>query len=50
MKSAVVDKATLVMYIILFLAAVFFNFSPVISVVAAGICGNLLCRWGVRGK
>ena len=21
-----------------------------IKVVAAGICGNLLCRWGVRGK
>ena len=49
-KSAVVDKATLAMYIALFLAAVFFDFSPVLSVIAAGILGNLLAKWGVRGK
>ena len=49
-KSAVVDKATLVMYIVLFLAAVFFDFSPVLSVIVAGVLGNLLATWGVRGK
>ena len=49
-KSAVVDKATLVMYIVLFLAAVFFDFSPVLSVIVAGVLGNLLAKWGVRGK
>lgn len=49
-KSAVVDKATLAMYIALFLAAVFFDFSPVLSVIVAGILGNLLAKWGVRGK
>lgn len=49
-KSAVVDKATLAMYIALFLAAVFFDFSPVLSVIVAGVLGNLLAKWGVRGK
>ena len=49
-KSAVVDKATLVMYIVLFLVAVFFDFSPVLSVIIAGVLGNLLAMWGVRGK
>ena len=49
-KSAIVDKATLVMYIVLFLAAVFFDFSPVLSVIVAGVLGNLLAKWGVRGK
>ena len=49
-KSAIVDKATLVMYIVLFVAAVFFDFSPVLSVIVAGVLGNLLAKWGVRGK
>ena len=49
-KSAVVDKATLALYIGLFLAAVFFDFSPVLSVIVAGVLGNLLAKWGVRGK
>ena len=49
-KSAVVDKATLAMYIALFLAAVFFDFSPVLSVIVAGVLGNLLAKRGVRGK
>ena len=49
-KSAIVDKATLVMYIVLFLAAVFFDFSPVLSVIVAGVLGNLLAKWGVRGN
>ena len=45
-KSAIVDKATLVMYIVLFLAAVFFDFSPVLSVIVAGVLGNLLAAQG----
>lgn len=49
-KSAVVDKATLAMYIALFLATVFFDFSPVLSVIVAGVLGNLLAKWGIRGK
>lgn len=49
-KSAVVDKATLTIYIVLFFAAVFFDFSPVLSVIIAGVLGNLLVNWGVRGK
>ena len=49
-KGAVKDVATLVMYIVLFAAAVFFDFSPVLSVIVAGVLGNLLAKWGVRGK
>lgn len=50
MKSAVVDKATTVMYILLFAAAVFFDISPILFVLVAGVLGVLLTNWGVRGK
>lgn len=50
MKSAVVDHATLVIYLVLLFAAVFFDFSPVLSVIAAGVAGNLLVMGGVKGK
>ena len=50
MKSAVVDHATLVIYLVLLVAAVFFDFSPVLSVIAAGVAGNLLVMGGVKGK
>lgn len=49
-KNAVVDKATLAIYLILFGAAVFFDVSPVLAVIAAGVAGNLLAAWGVKGK
>lgn len=49
-KSAVKDKATLVLYLALFAIAVFFQFSPVYSVVVAGVLGVLFTNWGVRGK
>lgn len=49
-KSAVVDKATMILYFALFLAALFFDLSPIVSVVIAGVLGNLLTNWGVRGK
>jgi len=44
-KSAVVDKVTLLLYIIIFAASVAFSISPVICVLAAGIAGVL-----VRGR
>ena len=50
LKSAVVDKATLVLYILMFAAAVFFDIPLWIFIVVAGVAGNLLTRWGVRGK
>jgi chromate transporter len=49
-KSAVVDKATLAIYIVLMLAAVLFDFSPVLSVIIAGVLGNLLVMGGIKGK
>lgn len=50
LKSAVVDKATLVLYVLLFAVAVFFDFSPVLSVLVAGVLGILLKQREVRGK
>lgn len=50
LKSAVVDKATWAMYIILFAAAVFADLSPILFVVIAGVLGFLLTKTGVRGK
>ena len=41
-KSAVVDIPSLIMFILIFLASVFFNASPILMVVAAGVCGVLL--------
>ena len=49
-KSAVKDKATLAIYLVLFAAAVLFNFSPIYSVLAAGVLGLLFTKLGVRGK
>ncbi len=49
-KSAVKDKATLGLYLVLFAAAVFFDFSPIYSVVVAGVLGIAFTKWGVRGK
>lgn len=49
-KSAVKDKATLIMYLVLFAVAVFLNLSPIISVVIAGVLGVVFTNVGVRGK
>lgn len=49
-KSAVKDKAALVLYLALFAVAVFFDLSPVVSVVIAGVLGILITNLGVRGK
>lgn len=49
-KSAVKDKVTLGLYLVLFGAAVFFSFSPVYSVLVAGVLGVVFTKLGVRGK
>lgn len=49
-KSAVKDKAALGIYLVLFAAAVFLDFSPIYSVVAAGGLGLIFTKLGVRGK
>ena len=49
-KKAVVDKATLVLFLGVFLLSAFFSVSPVIFVVFCAAAGILLTRWGVRGK
>ena len=37
-------------YLLAFAVAVFFNFSPIYSVVIAGVLGVLFTKLGVRGK
>ena len=49
-KSAVKDKAALVIYLALFAVAVFFDFFPIYSVVVAGVLGVFFTKTGVRGK
>ena len=49
-KKAVVDKATLVMFLAVFLLSVFFKISPVWFVVLCAAAGIALTRTGVRGK
>ena len=49
-KSAVTDKATLVLYLVLFAVAVLFDISPIYSVVISGVLGVLITKLGVRGK
>jgi Chromate transport protein ChrA len=49
-KKAVVDKATLVLFLIVFLLSVFFKISPVWFVVLCAAAGIALTRMGVRGK
>ena len=49
-KKAVVDKATLVMFLAVFLLSVFLDVSPVVFVVLCAAAGIALTRMGVRGK
>ena len=49
-KKAVVDKATLVMFLAVFLLSVFLDVSPVVFVVLCAAAGIVLSRMGVRGK
>ncbi len=49
-KKAVVDKAALVLFLLVFLLSLFTKLSPVVFVVVCATAGILLTRWGVRGK
>ena len=49
-KKAVVDKATLAMFLAVFLLSVFLDVSPVVFVVLCAAAGIVLSRMGVRGK
>ena len=49
-KKAVPDKATVLLFLIVFLCSVFLDVSPIVFVVLCAAAGILLTRWGVRGK
>ena len=49
-KKAVVDKATLVLFLGVFLLSVFFDISPIVFVVFCAVAGIVLTRMGVKGK
>ena len=49
-KKAVVDKATLVLFLGVFLLSVFFSVSPIVFVVVCAVAGIVLTRMGVKGK
>ena len=49
-KSAVKDKAALVLFLLVALLSFFFGISPIVFVVFCAVAGILLTRWGVRGK
>lgn len=49
-KNAVVDKGSLVLFLLVFLLSVFLDLSPVIFVVTTAIAGILLTVLGVRKK
>ena len=49
-KKAVVDKASLLLFLGVFLLSVFFDISPIVFVVFCAAAGILLTRMGVKGK
>ena len=49
-KKAVVDKATLALFVAVVAVSFFFGVSPIILVVAAAALGIVLTETGVRGK
>ena len=49
-KKAVVDKATLVLFLGVFLLSAFFDISPIVFVVFCAAAGIVLTRIGVKGK
>ena len=49
-KKAVVDKGSLVLFLLVFLLSMFLDLSPVVFVVFCAAAGIALTRWGVRGK
>ncbi len=49
-KSAVKDKAALLLCLLVFVLSVFFNISPIVFVLFCAAAGILFTRLGVRGK
>ncbi len=49
-KSAVKDKWGLVIFALVFLASLFFDLSPILYVLAAGVAGIILQVWGAKVK
>ena len=49
-KKAVVDKATLVLFLGVFLLSAFFDISPIVFVAFCAAAGIVLTRMGVKGK
>ena len=49
-KKAVVDKASLTLFLGVFLLSVFFDISPIVFVVFCAVAGIMLTRMGVKGK
>ena len=49
-KKAVVDKASLILFLGVFLLSVFFDISPIVFVVFCAVAGIMLTRMGVKGK
>ena len=49
-KKAVPDKATLVLFLLVFLLSIFLDISPIVFVVLCAATGIVLTRMGVRGK
>ena len=50
LKKAIVDKATVVIFVVVLLGSLFLNISPVWFVVLAAIAGILLKNWEVKAK
>ena len=49
-RSAVIDKATLAVFLLVLAGSFFFSLSPVLLVVCSALAGILLTNLGVRGK
>lgn len=41
-KKAVIDKVTLILYLAILIASVFFDASPILMVVIAAVCGLII--------
>lgn len=49
-KKAVIDKATLTIFILVFAMSVFLDMSPIFFVLISGLCGVVVTNMGGRGK
>ena len=49
-KKAIVDKWTLIIFIVVFIGALFIDVTPIVFVVAAGIAGVLISNWKEKSR